>query len=547
MNPATEVTTTDIKGKRATAAAAIAEAPTPIVIAVPVGDIDESPTNPRITFRGLDELAADMKRVGVLQPGLARPSPRREAGLGRYELVFAARRFRAAKLAGLKDFPLMVRALTDEQVLEIQLAENGNREDVHPLEEADGYRRGIDTHGWTVEELAAKVGRPVGFVLQRLKYCSLVPAAREAFLAGELTAATALVVARIPSASVQDKALKEILTYSGRNPGVDPPTSKTDAAWVVRTKFMLLLAEAPFDRKDPSLVVGAPACGDCPKRTGKQRELFEDVDKKDDLCLDTVCFGAKRDAAWTKKRIAAEAKGQQVLPDAESKKAFAYGQIRHDSEYVDLEAKHYAQGVGKGQTYKSLLPKSADVPVILARDEEGRPHELVSKKVFAKLAPKAGIVAPRVEKDLQAAHRKREAKSKEKREEQRASKLAMAAEIGAKAEKTQPTDAFWRTLAAAYVRDHVDVWNGPELEELATKVLTKGPSAQAQKGGRVKLLDEVLVGVAKLKGDRARGLLVELLVGDEYSRDVTLAEFSALYRIKPVAKPKASAKKKARS
>ncbi len=89
-----------------------------MVFSVLVADIDESPTNPRKTFTGIDDLATDIKLRGVLSPALARPSPHTR---GRMELVFGARRFRATKEARLTHFPLMVRELTDAEVLEIQI------------------------------------------------------------------------------------------------------------------------------------------------------------------------------------------------------------------------------------------------------------------------------------------------------------------------------------------------------------------------------------------------------------------------------------------
>jgi ParB/RepB/Spo0J family partition protein len=138
-----------------------------------------------------------------LQPLLARP-----LGDGGFELVFGHRRLRAAKLAGVASAPVMVRQLDDKEVLEEQIIENAQRDDIHPLEEAEGYERLHEQHGYSVDEIAAKVGKSRAFVYARMKLRALCPAAMEAFYGGKLTAATALYVARIPGEKLRGKTKK---------------------------------------------------------------------------------------------------------------------------------------------------------------------------------------------------------------------------------------------------------------------------------------------------------------------------------------------------
>src|SRR4051812_30589497 len=97
----------------------------PVVVLVPPGKIDASPSNPRKTFAGIDELADDVKVRGVLQPILVRPRGER------FEIVFGERRWRACKAAKLEAVPAFVREMTDEEALEVQLVENSKREDIH--------------------------------------------------------------------------------------------------------------------------------------------------------------------------------------------------------------------------------------------------------------------------------------------------------------------------------------------------------------------------------------------------------------------------------
>src|SRR6476619_1398759 len=113
------------------------EAPGQYQDAIAIELVKPSATNPRKYFDEgkLAELAASIKAKGVIVPLVTR------AVNGHYEIVAGERRWRASKIAGLATVPVVVRELTDVQVLEIQLIENLQREDVHPLEEADGFAR----------------------------------------------------------------------------------------------------------------------------------------------------------------------------------------------------------------------------------------------------------------------------------------------------------------------------------------------------------------------------------------------------------------------
>ena len=138
---------------------------------IPLSSLHESPTNPRKHFNeaSLAELAANVKEVGVLQPLLVRQF----GANGDYEIIAGARRFRAARLAGIAEVPVHCKQLTDSQVLEIQLIENLQREDVHPLEEALGYRQLLTMAGYTVQDIAAKVAKDESYVYRRLKLTDL--------------------------------------------------------------------------------------------------------------------------------------------------------------------------------------------------------------------------------------------------------------------------------------------------------------------------------------------------------------------------------------
>jgi len=111
---------------------------------LPVAQLQESPTNPRRRFdeRALEELASSFAAQGVFQPLLVR-----EVEENKYEVVAGARRLRAAKLAAQEEIPARIVALSDIEVLECQLVENGQRENVHPMEEAFAYKAMLAAEG----------------------------------------------------------------------------------------------------------------------------------------------------------------------------------------------------------------------------------------------------------------------------------------------------------------------------------------------------------------------------------------------------------------
>ena len=167
--------------------------------ALPIADIAESKSNPRKHYdaKAIDELAASIREKGVLEPVLVRPNGHAGGGPG-FELVFGHRRLRAAKLAGLDAVPATVRVdLDDQAVLEMQCIENLQRDDLHPLEEAEGYRRLLGSKGYDVAKVATKIGRSVKYVYDRVKLLQLVPEAQKLFLDGRFQAGHAILLARL--------------------------------------------------------------------------------------------------------------------------------------------------------------------------------------------------------------------------------------------------------------------------------------------------------------------------------------------------------------
>ena len=162
----------------------------------------ESKTNPRKTFdkKQLDELTQSIKEKGVVQPILVRPNlgdKNTNMLKAKFEIVTGARRFNAAKAAGLTEIPAMIRELSDQEAMEIQVIENLQRANVHPLEEAEGYFALNRRPGMTAAKIAEKIGQSEKYVYDRLKLLSLTKDAQKLFLAGKFSVGHAIILARL--------------------------------------------------------------------------------------------------------------------------------------------------------------------------------------------------------------------------------------------------------------------------------------------------------------------------------------------------------------
>jgi ParB/RepB/Spo0J family partition protein len=333
----------------------------------------------------LKDLAANIKAVQVIEPIIVRPK------LGgkepeRFEIVAGERRWRASREAGLDTIPAIVRTLDDSQVLEIQLVENLHREGLHELEEAEGYEILMQQHHYDIEQLCAKVGRSRAYVYTRVKLLALDKKSREAFYVGKLTAATALLLARIPVPALQQEALKAITaTWNGQ------PLPFKDAQRHIQDRYMTRLKDAPFDAKAADLVPGAGPCGACPKLTGNQPELFGDI-KSADVCTDPVCYAGKRTAWGERLRAQAEARGRTVLTGKEAKRIAPHGVNSNlQGGYVSLDQLCYDDE--KGRTYRQLLGKEFKSETLIADPESGRVVEVIKLSEHGEALKVRGIRA----------------------------------------------------------------------------------------------------------------------------------------------------------
>ena len=345
----------------------VTTAPLAHALSIPHGLLSPSPTNPRKRFdaAALAELAESIAEHGVMQPLAARPNPLHSEGDGRppYELVCGERRWRACGLLIEQGrhypadgtVPVLVRPYTDAQVLALQALENVQRQDLHPLEEADHYHLMV-THPLnpaTVAEVAQLIGKSTSYVQARLNLRRLGSEAREAFMSGLLDFSKALRVSAMPTAQ-QPSIVQHITTWGGEPMGV-----RAAERFIVE-QHTLLLVKAPWALDDAQLLPEAGACTDCPQRTDRQPGLFESA-TDGDRCLNGACWGQKRQAHhdWLVRN--AEAEGYVI---ARGDRAASI--MRHDSTtpadgWHDLSARVPAHLGDSTATVEQVIDR-ANVP-----------------------------------------------------------------------------------------------------------------------------------------------------------------------------------------
>jgi len=172
---------------------------------VPIEWLQPGAYQPRHTFDQelIEGLAESIRERGVLQPLLVRPLPEAKNA---FEIIAGERRWRAAQLAGLHEVPVVVRELSDREALEFGLIENVQRENLSPLEEAEGYRRLLEEFQHTQENLAKIVGKSRSHIANMMRLLTLPPAVKQLIEKGELSAghARALVTAKNPLALAEE-------------------------------------------------------------------------------------------------------------------------------------------------------------------------------------------------------------------------------------------------------------------------------------------------------------------------------------------------------
>lgn len=174
---------------------------------LPLREIEPDPGQPRKTFddETLAELSASIAEHGLLQPIAVRPKPS-----GGYLIVAGERRWRASRMAGLTEAPVIVKDVTDEQAMELALVENLQREDLDPVEEAAGIRELMTRCDLTQEQAARKLGKSRSALANSLRLLSLPETVLELLKSGFITIGHAKVILGLPTPELQEEAAQMI-------------------------------------------------------------------------------------------------------------------------------------------------------------------------------------------------------------------------------------------------------------------------------------------------------------------------------------------------
>lgn len=447
---------------------------------IKLADLHDSPSNPRKHYdeAALAELAADIKHHGrVLQPIMVRPrvpalfanagDPDAQCG---FEIVFGHRRTRAAELAGLEEIDAMVTSMTDEEVARAQISENLARQDVHPIEEAEGFQALMQSHGISADDLVQQTGKSRSYIYGRLKLLKAAPEVRAACLAGEIGSEVALLIARVGGHPTQQDAL-DYLKRVNADPAEGGKASYRRIKERLAERYTLDLADAIFSLTSTTLHAKAGACSTCTKRVG-QDPAFDDIDgpmpdryKGEDrgsrtgACTDPDCYAIKK--AQHLRDVATDLidAGHTVMPEKAARAAFdAYGNLKRD-KYTkltpELEAKAQAMGI-KPSTI--INPKDgSQIKVINAANAQ--------KINPAAANPTGGHLSHRSQEERAALAAAESAARKDRLFSLRAalqlSPRTLAEDRFVAAAMVQATD--WHTEAAA---DLVDIWGLSDMDAM---------------------------------------------------------------------------------
>jgi ParB/RepB/Spo0J family partition protein len=497
---------------------------------LPLGAIEPSSTHiqqlrrARLDPAGMAEMIKSVSAHGVLQAILVRPLVERgspawpHGGVPtRCELVAGERRWLAARAAKLEHIPAVVRELTDVQVVEIQLIENLQRRDLHPLDEAEGFAELMHLKGVTAEAIAETIGRSRTHVFGRLKLLELIPAAREAFNTGKIDASKAQLIARIPLPKLQAKALKQAQALDWKQ---QPFSFREFKEWLDKdsNKFTVALGPAPFSQFDANLYPAAGSCRTCPKRTGNAADLFADV-KDPDVCTDPECYNKKAAIHQKRLRVAAEEQGRTIIAgDAAKEIDRGHGMLRgyiglddSSDEAFDapepecgedgLKTPEYIAWEQRAdafvpRTWRQILGAALDAKSVELLDTGKALREIVPIPIAKNLLKHHGITLPdwldrKAPAADPAARREEEEKRLEREEREKAYRRALLAQIHA---KWKPPLKHEDLVAIAFSALS-DAGLGPALAELY--------------GG------EDLIDLPKMKDADIMRLLVELTVSEQ--------------------------------
>lgn len=343
------------------------------VLHVPLADVHPSALNPRVDVD--TALVESIEKHGIITPLTVREL---DVGEG-YEVISGHRRLAAAKKLGLEHVPVVVLDnVSDVRWLELNLAEQVNRRDLTPLEEAAACRKLIELAGYTPEQVGGKLGQSTSWVLKRVSLLGLAPEAQRALKKGEVPLTVAQGLAVLPSHALQVKALDQAKHRLSQKWDTESILGE------VRNNVARPLKTASWKLTDADLLPSAGACSTCPHNSSNNRMpgLF-DSGKAAPSCAKPDCFEEKRTEAWKRATRKYTEAGAKLLSLTKSEDLFRYGSDLRSETYVAVDAPA-PQDKAK-RTWRDLAEKAKATPqVYVARDRDGKPVELYQRAAITK-------------------------------------------------------------------------------------------------------------------------------------------------------------------
>ncbi len=216
------------------------------VSSVSISLIEPNKNQPRTQFdqEKIDELSGSIKENGVLQPILVTPLDN-----GGYRIVAGERRWRAARLAGLKEVPVYIRELTEKQTMQLALIENVQREDLSPIEEAKAYKQLMETYSMTQQEVSEAVGKSRSVIANSLRLLTLTEPVVQMLEKGELTVGHAKMLAGISDPKLQESCAQTAVENGFTVRSLEKYISELSSKAPAKKKAPSLKQENPFLRE----------------------------------------------------------------------------------------------------------------------------------------------------------------------------------------------------------------------------------------------------------------------------------------------------------
>lgn len=255
---------------------------------IPLGNIsiignyrDVAP--PKETDPDIIELAASIAKDDVMQSILVRPDKKKA---DHFQVIFGHRRFIASKVAKKTTIPASIKEVSDDDILELQVTENLQRKDVHPMDEAVAYQQLMKKKKYTVQEISSRFAKTPEYITQRLKLNDLSADLQKDFKQDKMLLGHALLLCRLTPED-QKKAKDDASGKDFRNESV-----QSVKEWIEESVIQNL-TKVPWQLNDATLFPQAGACSACAKRSGAGNLLFKDM-ADDNRCFDSACFEIKK-------------------------------------------------------------------------------------------------------------------------------------------------------------------------------------------------------------------------------------------------------------